>query len=145
MSKRRCLYIVIGVLLVFSVVANGKTLFRDDFEDDAIGIAPKNLEKYDHAHNAANFRIEVVKDPKGKSGKVVHTFGYALYIPKAPGRDDWTDWIWEWDWMWSEAGYPGTAFRITGNEYYHISPRKDNMRVGFWYWNGAWNQRGPLV
>ncbi|MBI1925770.1 hypothetical protein HYR99_16160, partial [Candidatus Poribacteria bacterium] len=111
------------VLFVFSSLAVGKTLFRDDFERDTVGKPPKNLEKYDHQHNNPAFKIEVVKDPTGKSGQVVHTFNYALYIPTVAGRDDWTDWIWEWDWMWSQNGFPGTAFRITGNEYYHISPR----------------------
>ncbi len=140
--------LVMSLVVLFvwvSSLAVGKTLFRDDFEGDTVGKAPKNLEKYDHAHNAAAFKIDVVKDPTGKSGQVVHTFAYALYIPTVAGRDGWTDWIWEWDWMWSQNGFPGTAFRITGNEYYHISPRNDNMNVGFWYWNGNWNQKGALV
>ena len=45
----------------------------------------------------------------------------------------------------SEAGYPGTAFRVTGNDYYHISPRNDNVSVGFWHYDGGWNQKGDLV
>ena len=146
MSERRCLcLVIIGVWLGLSAVANGKPLFRDDFEGDAIGATPKNFEKYDHAHNEGNLKIEVVKDPEGKSGKVVHQFSYGYYIPKAAGSDGWTDWIWEWDWMWSQTGFPGTAFRLTDNEYYHISPRGDNINVGFWYWNGAWNQKGALA
>jgi hypothetical protein len=146
MLNRICLCLaVIGVLFGFGDLANGKTLFRDDFEGDTLGTVPKNFEKYDHAHNNGALEVEVAKDPEGESGNVVHQFSYGYYIPKATGRDDWTDWIWEWDWMWSENGFPGTAFRITGGEYYHISPRDDNLNVGFWYWNGAWNQKGALV
>jgi hypothetical protein len=140
------LYLVwIGAWFALGGLAYAKTLFSDDFEGDALGKAPQNFEKYDHPHNTASFKFEVVKDPEGKSGQVVHMFSYAYYIPIAAGRDDWTDWIWEWDWMWSQNGFPGTAFRLTGNEYYHISPRNDNRNVGFWHWNGAWNQKGPLV
>jgi hypothetical protein len=146
MSKRSFLcLVVIGVLLAFSCIANGKRLFKDDFEGDTVGKEPKNFEKIANPTNFADFKMDVVKDPNGESGKVLHTFGYALHIPTVSGRDSWTDWIWEWDWMWSEKGYPGTAFRITGTEYYHISPRNDNINVGFWYYNGAWNQRGALV
>ena len=146
MLKRRFLcLVVIGVLLVFSQFADGKRLFKDDFEGDAVGKAPKNFEKIDNPTNFADFQMEVVKDPNGESGKALHTFGYALHIPTVSGRDSWTDWIWEWDWMWSNKEYPGTAFRITGNDYYHISPRNDNINVGFWYYNGAWNQKGALV
>jgi len=143
-QKYLCLIAVI-VIVAFSGTANGKLLFRDDFEGDTIGTPPKNFEKCDNPTNAANFKIEIEKDPEGKSGKVTHTFNYALYIPKTAGRDNWANWVWEWDWMWSEMGYPGTAFRITGNEYYHISPRNNNTDVGFWYYNGAWNQIGALV
>lgn len=145
MLKKIYYLIVIILFFISANVVNAKLLFRDDFEGDTIGSKPKNFEEYKHAHNAANFKIEVVKDPEGKSGKVVHTFNYGLYIPIAEGRDNWSNWIWEWDWMWSEKGFPGTAFRITGNNYYHISPRNDNANVGFWFWNGNWNQVGPLV
>ncbi|MBC8462334.1 MAG: hypothetical protein H8D67_30560 [Deltaproteobacteria bacterium] len=143
-QKFLCL-VVIGVLLAFGQLANGGRLFKDDFEGDAVGKEPKNFEKIDNPTNFADFQMEVVKDPTGESGKVLHTLGYALHIPKAAGRDAWTDWIWEWDWMWSEAGFPGTAFRITGNDYYHISPRDNNTSVGFWYYNGGWNQIGGLA
>ncbi len=139
-------FVFIGIITIFLCnIAYAKLLFRDDFEGDTIGNPPKNFEEYKHPHNSGDFRIEVVKDPENKSGKVVHTYNYALYIPKASGRDDWSNWVWEWDWMWSEPGFPGTAFRITGNNYYHISPRNDNKNVGFWFWNGNWNQVGPLV
>jgi len=146
MSKQICLcLIVIGVLLAFNGVVNGKVLFKDDFEGDTVGTAPKNFEKSDNPTNAAGFKIDVVKDPSGKSGNVAHTFNYALYIPKSADRDNWADWTWEWDWMWSAKGFPGTAFRITGTKYYHISPRDDNASVGFWYYDGNWNQKGALV
>jgi len=146
MLDRRCLcLILISALLAFGGVASGKVLFNDDFEGDTVGTAAKNFEKIDNPTNFADFSAEVVDDPKGESGKVAHTFGYAVYVPKAAGRDSWTDWIWEWDWMWSEAGYPGTAFRVTGNDYYHISPRDDNISVGFWHYDGGWNQKGDLV
>ena len=146
MSKRSFLcLVVIGVLLAFSQFANSKRLFKEDFEGDTVEKEPKNFEKIDNPTNFADFQMEVVKDPNGESGKVLHTIGYALNIPKVTGRDSWTDWIWEWDWMWSEAGYPGTAFRITGNDYYHISPRNDNISVGFWYYDGGWNRMGDLV
>jgi hypothetical protein len=137
--------IVISALLVFSGVASGKVLFKDNFEGDAVGAAPKNFEKIDNPTNAAAFKADVADDPKGESGKVAHTSNYAVYVPKTADRDNWTDWVWEWDWMWSEKGYPGTAFRITGNNYYHISPRNDNINVGFWHYNGGWNQKGDLV
>ena len=146
MLNPKCLcLILISALLAFGGIANGKVLFKDDFEGDAIGAAPKNFEKIDNPTNSADFNAEVADDSKGESGKVAHTFGYAVYVPKATDRDSWSDWIWEWDWMWSEAGYPGTAFRITGNDYYHISPRNDNISVGFWYYDGGWNRMGDLV
>ena len=146
MSNRRCLWlIVISALLAFGSIANGKVLFTDDFEGDTVGTAPKNFEKIDNTTNFEDFIADVVEDPKGESGKVAHTFGYAVYVPKAAGRDAWTDWVWEWDWMWSEAGFPGTAFRITGNDYYHISPRDNNTSVGFWHYDGGWNQKGDLA
>jgi len=146
MLNRLCLYlIIISISLAFNGVANAKLLFSDDFEGDTVGATPKNLEKRDNPTNAADFAIDIVNDPEGKSGKVAHTFNYALCVPKATDRDNWTDWVWEWDWMWSELGYPGTAFRITGNDYYHISPRNNNVDVGFWYYNGGWNQIGALV
>ena len=48
--------------------------------------------------------------------------------------------------MWANLGeYPGTAFRITDSDYYHFSPREDNLNIGFWYFNGGWNQIGALV
>lgn len=146
MSTQRCLYMIaIFALLVFSSIADGKLLFRDDFERDTIGEEPKNFEIYDIPGNSPDFRSEIVKDPEGESGKVVHTYSTSYYIPKAPDIENWTDWIWEWDWMWSEAGFPGTAFRITDGNFYHISPRDDNMHVGFWYYDGNWNQRGDLA
>jgi len=136
---------IVMVLLFLVNVTNAKLLFRDDFEGDTIGKAPKNFEEYKHAHNAGGHIVEISEDPEGKSGKVIHTFNYALYIPISTGRDNWGNWVWEWDWMWSAKGFPGTAFRITGNDYYHISPRDDNMGVGFWHFNGAWNQKGALA
>ena len=146
MIDRRCLcLILISALLAFGGIAKGKVLFKDDFEADTVGTAPTNFETIDNPTNFEDFDAEVVNDPNGESGKVAHTFGYAVYVPKAADRDSWTDWIWEWDWMWSEAGYPGTAFRITDNNYYHISPRDDNISVGFWYYDGGWNQKGDLV
>ena len=147
MRMRRCLYLTaIMASLVFGGVASGATLFRDDFEGDTVGNAPGNFEMYDHAANTGDFLLEIEEDPAGESGKVAHTFNYALWIPKAAGRDEWSDFIWEWDWMWARTGeYPGTAFRITGADYYHFSPRADNVNIGFWYYNGAWNQVGALV
>ena len=146
MLKRKFLcLIIVFTFLVFDQFAYGKRLFKDNFEGDTVGQDSKNFEKNDNPTNFDDFNMEVVKDPKGESGKVLHTSGYALHIPKVAGGDDWTDWIWEWDWMWSEAGYPGTAFRITGNDYYHISPRNDNVSVGFWHYDGGWNQKGNLV
>lgn len=146
MLNRICLYlIVIGILLAFSGVIDAKILFKDDFEGDTLGAAPKNLEKIDNPTNAAGFKIDIANDPEGKSGKVAHTLNYALYIPKSADRDNWTDWAWEWDWRWSVNGFPGTAFRITGTKYYHISPRDNNKDVGFWYYDGNWNQKGTLV
>lgn len=146
MSRRICLYIIIiGLLLAFGSIANGKLLFKDDFEGETIGDAPKNFEKIDNPTNAASFKIDIAKDPEGKNGKVTHTFNYALCVPKSADRDNWADWTWEWDWMWSDMGFPGTAFRITGTKYYHISPRNDNKGVGFWYYDGNWNQKGALA
>jgi len=147
MLNRRCLCLIVisALLLAFGDIASGKVLFNDDFEGDVIGAAPKNFETIDNPTNFEDFSAEVVDDPKGESGKVAQTFGYAVYVPKADDRDSWADWIWEWDWMWSEAGYPGTAFRVTGNDYYHISPRNDNVSVGFWHYGGGWNQKGDLV
>ena len=146
MLNRRCLcLIVISVLFAFGGIVHGRVLFQDNFEGDVVGAVPRNFETIDNPTNFDDFSAEVVEDPKGESGKVAHTFGYAVYVPKAGDRDDWTDWVWEWDWMWSEAGYPGTAFRITGNDYYHISPRNDNISVGFWHYDGGWNQKGDLA
>jgi hypothetical protein len=146
MLRQKYLFLlIILIFLCFSGIANGKLLFRDDFEGDTIGEAPKNFEKIDNPSNAASFKIDIVKDPEGKSGKVAHTFNYALYVPKSADRDNWADWVWEWDWMWKEKGFPGTAFRITGTKYYHISPRDDNNSVGFWYYDGAWTQIGALM
>ena len=144
MLKQKCLCLI-GILLIFCCAANGKVFFKDDFEGDTVGSAPKNFEKNDNPTNAANFKIDIVKDPEGKSGNVAHTFNYALYIPKSADRDNWANFVWEWDWMWKEKGFPGTAFRITGTKYYHISPRDDNKSVGFWYYDGNWNQNGNLV
>lgn len=128
MRKRRCLYLTaIMALLAFGGGVRGAVLFKDDFEGDAIGKQASNFELYDHAHNAGN-TMEIEEDPNDESGKVAHTFNYALWIPKAAGSDDWGDFIWEWDWMWSNTGeFPGTAFRITGADYYHFSPRDDNL------------------
>ena len=147
MLKRRCLCLaVIAVLLVFASVASGALLFSDDFERDAVGKEPNNFEMYDHPQNSGSFKMEIEEDPEGESGNVLHTFGYALWIPKAASRDDWSDFIWEWDWMWANTGeYPGTAFRITDTDYYHFSPREDNVNIGFWYYDGGWNQIGALV
>lgn len=148
MSKRNCLCLVLIFFLAFvEVLATGKTLFRDDFEGDNIGKTPENFDKYEGEgpHNRDDFEVEIVEDPEGESGKVVHTYSTGLLLPKAAGRDDWTDWVWEWDWMWADLGYGGTAFRLTDDNYYHISPRNDNIHVGFWLWNGAWNQIGDLA
>jgi len=145
LAKSLYCLMIITLLLSFSHVADAKLLFKDDFEGDKVGNPPKNFEEYNHAHNAAGHLVEISEDPNGESGKVTHTFNYALYIPIAAGRDNWSDWVWEWDWMWSELGFPGTAFRITGDNYYHISPRNDNVSVGFWYYDGNWNQIGALV
>ena len=139
--------ILFGVLLTFGSIANGKTLFSDDFEGDTIGDPPKNFDKYEGEgpHNRADFIMEVMEDPHGESDKVVHTYSTGLLLPKAEGRDDWTNWVWEWDWMWADLGYGGTAFRLTDDDYYHMSPRKDNVNVGFWIWQGAWEQIGDLA
>jgi len=147
MRKRRYLYLTaIMAFLAFGGVASGATLFRDDFEGDTVGDAPGNFEMYDHPATAADFALEIAEDPADESGKVVYTFSYGFWIPKAAGRDEWSDFICEWDWMWANTGeFPGTAFRITGADYYHFSPRDDNVSLGFWYYNGAWNQVGALV
>ncbi len=147
MLKRECLCLVaIVFLLAFGSVASGAVLFSDDLEGDAVGAAPGKFEMYSHPHNGGSFSMEVAEDPAGESGKVIHTFGYALWVPKAAGRENWSDFICEWDWMWANTGeYPGTAFRITGENYYHFSPRADNVNLGFWYYDGGWNQVGDLV
>jgi len=147
MRKQRYLYLAtIAALLVFGGVASGATLFSDDLEGDAVGDAPGNFEMYDHVANTGDFVLEIEEDPAGESGKVIHTFNYALWIPKAGGRDEWSNFVWEWDWMWANTGeFPGTAFRITEADYYHFSPRGDNVSIGFWYYNGDWNQVGALA
>jgi len=132
-------------LLTFAGIVNAGILFSDDFEGDTVGNSPLNFEEYVHPHNAADFLMDIAQDPSGESGKVAHTFNYGLYIPIAADRDNWSDWVWEWDWMWSESGFPGTVFRITGDNYYHISPRDDNVSVGFWYYDGNWNQIDDLA
>jgi hypothetical protein len=87
MLKRRYLYLTtIVALLAFGGVASGAVLFRDDFEGDIAGDAPGNFEMYDHPANTGNFVLEIEEDPAGENGQVVHTFNYALWIPKAAGR-----------------------------------------------------------
>ena len=146
-NRKYLLLFMIGILLVLYGFASGKTLFRDDFEGDVLGEVPQNFDRYegDGPHNRDDFTLEVVDDPEGKSGKVVHTFSTGLLLPKAAGRDDWTDWIWQWDWNWSALGYGGTVFRFIDGDYYHMSPRNNNVDVGFWIWQGAWQQIGDLT
>ena len=84
MLSRVCLYlIIIGILLAFNGVVNAKILFNDDFEGDTVGSAPKNFENSNNPTNAAGFKIDITNDPEGKSGKVAHTFNYAIYVPKS--------------------------------------------------------------
>ncbi|MBM3239266.1 hypothetical protein FJZ31_23485 [Candidatus Poribacteria bacterium] len=142
MLKKYWLVTLISLLLSLPLSASGKILFEEDFEGDTIGKAPTNFERIDSPVNRANATIEVVKDPEGKSGKTAKMFNFALYIPKAAGRDDWTDWYWEWDWRWDTASNPGNAYRIEDpSNWFHFSPRSDKTTITIWHYaNAGWVQ-----
>jgi hypothetical protein len=63
-------------------------------------------------------------------------------VPKAAGRDDWTDWYWEWDWRWDTPSNPGNAYRIEDpSNWFHFSPRTDGVTITFWHYaNANWVQ-----
>jgi len=141
MLKKHWITPIVFLLLSISLSAFGKILFEEDFEGDTIGKEPANLEKIDCPVNRADAKIEVVKDPDGKSGKTTKIFSFALYIPKVSGRDDWTNWYWEWDWRWDTASNPGNAYRIEdASNFFHFTPRTDGVTIMFYKYNGGWVQ-----
>ena len=89
----------------FCGMASGKVLFVDDFEDDGIGEEPSNWEHLNFA--SGNSIITIAEDPQNPQNKVAKTTGIGLYIPKAAGRENWNDYIWEFDWMWENDSWQG--------------------------------------
>ena len=104
-------------------VVSGKVLFVDDFEKDEIGKEPSNWEHLNFA--SGNSTITIAQDPQNPQNKVAKTTGIGLYIPKASGRENWSDYIWDFDWMWENDSYVGTIYRVEDAEaHYHASRRQ---------------------
>ena len=98
-------------------------LFVDDFEKDEIGKEPSNWEHLNFA--SGNSTITIAQDPQNPQNKVAKTTGIGLYIPKASGRENWSDYIWDFDWMWENDSYVGTIYRVEDTEaHYHASRRQ---------------------
>lgn len=122
---------IIFLALIFLIccgVANGKVLFVDDFEKDSVGKEPSNWEHLEFASGNSKITIEV--DPTNPKNKVAKTTGIGLYIPKADGRENWSDYIWDFDWMWENDSYVGTIYRVEGSEaHFHGSRRQGATEI----------------
>jgi len=126
------------VFFAFCGLASGKVLFVDDFEKDEVGKEPSNWEHLNFA--SGNSKITIEKGPQDPQNKVAKTTGIGLYIPKADGRDNWSDYIWDFDWMWENDSYVGTVYRVEGAEaHYHGSRRVGNSPIQIYTRkDGAW-------
>ena len=121
--------ILLGLtFFVFCGMASGKVLFIDDFENDDIGEEPSNWEHLNFA--SGNSVITIAEDPQDPRNKVAKTTGIGLYIPKADGRKNWSDYIWEFDWMWENDSFVGTIYRVEDAEaHFHASRRTGAVDV----------------
>ncbi len=139
MLKVKCILLALA-LLVCRGAASGKVLFIDDFEKDEIGVEPSNWEQLNFAKG--NSKITIAEDPQNPQNKVAETIGIGLYIPKAAGREDWADYIWEFDWMWENDDHVGTIYRVEDVEgHYHGSRRKGGDLVNIYTrMGGSWSE-----
>ncbi len=116
------------IFLICCGIANGKVLFVDDFEKDSVGKEPSNWEHLEFA--SGNSKITIEADPTNPKNKVAKTVGIGLYIPKADGRENWSDYIWDFDWMWENDSYVGTVYRVEGSEaHFHGSRRQGAAEI----------------
>ena len=127
--------VILWTLVIFACcgIANGKVLFFDDFERDAIG---KEVSKWENMNLTLSdwekgTDVTVAKDPQNPNNKVAKASGTCLYIPKVAGRDDWSDYVWDFDWMWDIDTYVGTAYRVMddGKNLFHGSRRLGGKEV----------------
>jgi hypothetical protein len=137
MLKIRVLLLVLA-FSAFCGVASGKVLFVDDFEKDKVGEEPSNWEQLDFA--AGNSTITIAKDPQDPQNNVAKTIGIGLYIPKADGRENWSDYIWDFDWLWENDSYVGTVYRVEDAEaHFHGSRRQGATDIKIYTRKaGAW-------
>jgi len=140
---RIAIYSTVFFLVVFSCV-HADVLFVDDFEDSPVGKSPQ---KWEHLEfGPGNKEITVEKDPTNAKNKVVKTTGIGLYIPKASGREDWKDYIWDFDWMWENDSFVGTIYRVEGGlkgaeSHYHVSRRTGGKEIHIYTRKaGGWNR-----
>ena len=139
---------LMSILLVLTVsaFANAEILFVDDFEADSVGDEPAKWEKLDFA--SGNSVITVDEDPTDAKNKVAKTTGIGLYLPKADGREEWRDYIWDFDWMWLNDSFVGTIYRVEGGlkgaeSHFHGSRRTGNVNVQVYTRKaGGWNLVG---
>ena len=109
--------------LVLAGQALGEQLFKDDFEQDAIGAEPSKWEV-----GQGDSVAKVIEDPTDSDNKIFKTTGRLNggdagrhYII---GDESWKDYIAEWDWMFLQDGYYGIAFRFQERDNYYLVDRR---------------------
>lgn len=121
-------FLIVFIILICCGLVNGNVLFIDDFEKDNVGKEPTNWENL--AFAGGNSKITIEKDPTNAKNNVAKTIGIGLYVPKATGRENWSDYIWDFDWMWENDSYVGTIYRVEDVEaHYHSSRRQGATEI----------------
>ena len=126
--------------LLFSDIALGKVLFKDDFEAETIGKEPSKW-----TYVAGPQTGEIIKDPKDPQNKVFSCPRQAsgaygnIYVV---GENTWTDYIAEWDWMMgtpTNSGNFALVFRFQDQDhYYQVSARTDRQSVDMYARDNGW-------
>ena len=84
----------------------------------------------------ATRKIFVEKDPTDPENRVRQNYGHwAEYLPKADGREEWRDYIWDFDWLWENDSFVGMVYRVEGGikgaeSHFHGS-RRTGGQYGF--------------
>jgi hypothetical protein len=121
--------------LILQTVSIARILFQDDFEDDAIGKAPKKW-VYEPSGEIKDVGF-VDKDPLNPNNKVFTHYGRYLV-----GEETFKDYVAEWDWMFAEDNNRNNqmVFRHKDPGNYYVVGRASGGQVFYFYsYLGAWN------
>lgn len=117
-------HIVVFVILMLSLTVEGKQLFRDDFESDAVGEEPSKWKVVDK--DPGDPPGQILEEPKNPKNKVLGPSkrGDRMGRVYVVGEPDWKDYIAEWDWMVVIDNCIGMVFRYQDRDNHYLLDRR---------------------